>query len=54
MGSVELPTDITNLIYEFAKYFPAPWIPVREHIGGDYGWLPQPEMVTDLVSLPGW
>jgi len=48
-----LPKDILKLIHEFAAYFPEPWIPVAEHKNYNYGWVPQVEMVEDLVTLPG-
>ena len=51
---MSLPKDIENLIFSFAAYYPAEWVPVREHFRGDYGWLPQISMVQDLVDLPMW
>ena len=51
---MRLPKEIETLIFEFAAYYPAPWVHVKEHYRGDYGWVPQILMVQDLVELPMW
>jgi len=48
---MRLPKHIEDIIYAFAAYFPAPWVPVLEHYKGDYGFVPQ---VAQLVDLPMW
>ena len=47
------PKHIDKLIRSYAAYTPAPWLAVAEHKKFDYGWLPMPQMVEDLISLPG-
>jgi hypothetical protein len=49
----DFPKVIQHLIHVFAAYHPEPWLFVAEHQRGDYGWLPQNEMVGDLIALPG-
>ena len=49
-----LPQDILDLIHDFAAYWPEEWIQVEEHKKGDYGWLPQPQSVEELINLPMW
>ena len=55
---MKLPTEIIALIHQFAAYWPDEWIPVKEYkqrlFGRDYGWVPQPLSVEDLIDLPMW
>jgi hypothetical protein len=52
---ISLPNDVLCIIYDFAAYFPGPWIHVAEHKRGDYGWLPDcGHMDQDLIDLPMW
>ena len=49
-----LPQVILDLIHAFAAYWPEEWISVKEHKKGDYGWLPQPQSVEELINFPMW